>query len=416
MNIPLQNLPLAQKSAVQKIFTIFAEQNIQICLVGGFVRDTLLGIETTDIDMAVSAPPDDVIQILRKAYVKVVLTGYKFGTVTAIVDKQTIQITSLRKEHQHNGRHAQVVYGTNWKEDASRRDFTINALYANNQGEITDFFDGIQDLKSGIIRFIGDAHHRIQEDYLRILRYFRFLAWYGNLQILPDKKAVKACADLRMNLQNLSRERIGQEFIKLLAAPAPFTSVALMEKCGVLSCIFHEKCDLAGLKQLGSMEKIPSSFLRLAALCLPGVSSTHLAEALRLSKHQKNYLKKCAFYLALYPFSHQTTNRILYEHGPDFFLDVTCLGIVKNSHGQTKTDAKKAYKMACLASTGQQSRCFPLAGKDLVEAGLTPGPDFGFYLKKCEMWWIDQDFKPDKETCLKWILKIRDNAQAQKAL
>jgi tRNA nucleotidyltransferase/poly(A) polymerase len=397
MKLNLENFPLMGDKGAQRLIQVFADQGVLARFVGGCVRDAVLGKAAHDIDMAVPMPPDKVMDLLTKKGIKSIPTGYDFGTVTAVMEGQAFQITSLRVDWETDGRHARVVYGTNWEADALRRDFTINALYAERDGTVLDYVEGLTDLKSGVIRFVGEAHQRIREDYLRILRYFRFLAWYGHGPVNPE--AMQACADLCQGLGGLSRERIGHEFLKLLAAPVPLPSLSLMDKTGLTSFILPHPLNFKALEGLLLFEKAPNVLCRLAALSWPQLDSEGLAKALRLSRAQKQYLEDCHDRLDDYPSSEKTIYRNLYHDGVRLFEDLTMLSLALRPLSSTPSLLGEAFKI----SAGWQRPSFPIKGKDLVEIGLKPGLKLGSLLKRCEEWWIDQNFQPDQEACLRWV-------------
>lgn len=397
MKLDLHPFPLMGDEVTHHLFQVFAERGIVARFVGGCVRDAVLGISAHDIDIAVPIPPDDVITILAQAGIKYIPTGYEFGTVTAVQEGRAYQITSLRKDWQTDGRHARVIYGTNWEEDALRRDFTINTLYAEKDGTVLDYLGGLDDLKSGVIRFVGDAHQRIREDYLRILRYFRFLAWYGHGPI--DSQAVQACKEQGSGLGGLSRERIGHEFLKLLMAPSPLSSLNLMDTAGLFPYILPGSLNLKTLELLLGFEGAPKGMRRLAALCLPHIEVEGVAKALRLSRDQKQYLQKCVGRLEAYPSSEKTIYRNLYQDGVELFEDLTRLKLALRPLGSTPSILAEALKI----SASWKRPGFPLKGKDLIEVGLKPGFQLGNLLKECENWWIDQNFLPDKDACLQWV-------------
>ena len=241
--------------------------------VGGAVRDTLLGLPVKDIDMATRLVPEAVVERLTAAGIRSVPTGIAHGTITALTGGGPVEITTLRRDVSTDGRHATIAFSDNWQEDASRRDFTINALYADpGDGAISDFFGGLDDLAARRVRFIGDARARIAEDYLRILRYFRFQARYGSEP--ADAEAESAIADLAAGLRGLSRERVGWEWMRLLAHPDPAATVRRMGDLGVLAHVLPE-ADPAALPPLIAAEQAsgiaPDPLRRLAAL-LPGAA------------------------------------------------------------------------------------------------------------------------------------------------
>src|SRR5579872_7361897 len=198
----------------QALIKAFADAKAPIRFVGGCVRDALLGRAVQDVDVATPLRPEATMALLQKAGIKAIPTGIDHGTATAVIHGKHFEITTLRKDVSTDGRHATVAYTDDWKEDAARRDFTINALYLSPDGELFDYFNGARDAKEGHVRFIGNAGERIREDYLRILRFFRFYAWYGKTE--PDKEALTACTEAANNIGTLSGERVQQEMLKLL--------------------------------------------------------------------------------------------------------------------------------------------------------------------------------------------------------
>lgn len=401
MKLDLKKFPLMGGVLTQRLIQVFADTGVVARFVGGCVRDAVLGIEAHDIDMAVPVPPDEATAILTEAGIKCVPTGYDFGTLTAVVEGQSFQITSLREDWETDGRHARVIYGVDWRADAWRRDFTINALYAEADGTILDYVGGLQDLQWGIVRFVGEARQRIREDYLRILRYFRFLAWYGHGPV--NVEALQACTELAQGLEGLSRERIGHEFLKLLAALAPLPSLAFMDKAGLTPFIVPHPFNLAALEALLQLEKVsgaaPNALRRLAALSLPHINEEGLAKALRLSGKQKQYLQECRTRLGEYPSPESALYRNLYRDGVDLFQDLTMLGLALQPLGLAPSMVVDAFKI--LQDWIPPS--FPVKGKDLVGMGIKPGLKLGSLLKRCEEWWIGQNFQPDREACLRWI-------------
>ena len=224
----------------QKLLAAFSGEGIRF--VGGAVRDCVLGIEAADLDLATTLLPLQVIDLLEKSDISNYPTGLAHGTITAIIDGKSFEITTLRRDASCDGRHAEVEFGTDWEEDARRRDFTMNAIYMSASGELFDYFGGFQDAMAGRVRFIGDAKQRIQEDYLRILRFFRFFAVYG--KGTPNAYALNACTEFASHINTLSGERIQAEMLKLLAAPSPFYALELMQKTGVFVQVFGFDCHL----------------------------------------------------------------------------------------------------------------------------------------------------------------------------
>ena len=345
--------------------------------VGGAVRDTLLGLAVKDIDVATPLFPQEVMARLEAAGIKAIPTGIEHGTVTAALTQGPVEITTLRHDVSTDGRRATVAFATDWREDAARRDFTINALYADPQsGKIHDWFGGLADLAARRVRFIGDARSRIREDHLRILRYFRFQARFGSQP--ADEEAESACQELAPTLKGLSRERIGMEMLNLLGLPDPAATVARMGELGVLAVILPE-ADPAALARLVAEEQrqgvAPDAIRRLAAL-LP--ADVPLAEAVasrfRLSGAQKKRLATAAAREA----TPGDARALAYRLGREGALDRLLLA------GADITPLE-----------GWDIPVFPLKGGDIVAAGIKAGPEVARTLQAVEARWIAEGF-PDR--------------------
>ncbi len=341
--------------------------------VGGAVRDTLLGLPVKDIDMATTLLPEAVIERLGGAGIRSVPTGIEHGTVTAILPHGPVEITTLRHDVSTDGRRATVAFASDWREDAARRDFTINALYADPlTGEIFDWFGGKADLDTRRVRFIGDARQRIREDHLRILRYFRFQARFGSTP--ADEEAESACAELAATLKGLSRERVGMEMMNLLSLPDPAPTVRRMEELGVLAVILPE-ADPKALAALVEVEHVrPDALRRLAAL-LPAQPSLaeQVASRFRLSAAQKKRLS-----LAAARDGEPGEPRALaYRLGREAALDRLLIAGTDTS-----------------ALTDWEIPAFPLKGGQIVARGVGAGPDVARILRRVEERWIAEAF-PD---------------------
>ncbi len=354
--------------------------------VGGAVRDTLLGLAVSDVDVATMLLPDAVIDRLEAARIKAVPTGLDHGTVTAVAGGKNYEITTLRRDVATDGRRAVVAFATDWREDAARRDFTINALYADPQtGEIFDYFGGLADLKAGIVRFIGDADRRIAEDFLRILRYFRFLPRYGHGAI--DATAILACSKGAHGLTALSRERIAQELTKLLALPDPVGAVALMVEHGIFTPFLPELSKDAGerLTKLVEREKTFSPTASLPARLLTLLPKDtgmvdRVASRMKLSNKMREGLAMRAG--ASQPTA-DTIRSLAYRNGKDCARDAAMLY------------ASDGDIAACLARIEHWDvPSFPLKGGDLIAMGLDAGPIVAKTLQAIEASWISQGF-PD---------------------
>lgn len=266
----------------QHVMQVLGAGGAQVLLVGGCVRNALLGVAVGDIDIATDVHPETVIRLAEAAGLRAVPTGLDHGTVTVIADGLAHEVTTFRRDMETDGRHAVVSFSDSVAEDAARRDFTMNALYARADGRVVDPLGGMDDLQARRVRFIGDAHCRIAEDYLRSLRYFRFHAWYGDAAAGFDAEALAAIAGALDELAELSRERVGAEMTKLLGAPDPAPAVAAMRQCGVLNAVLPGADDraLAPLVHLeGVTDTTADPRRRLAA-----ITGEDMAKALRLSR------------------------------------------------------------------------------------------------------------------------------------
>jgi len=347
--------------------------------VGGCVRNALLGVPVTDIDIATPATPDQVTARLKTAGLKVVPTGFRHGTVTAVHEGKPIEVTTFRADVSTDGRRARVAFTTDMAIDAGRRDFTINALYAEADGRVLDPLGGLPDIMARRVRFIGDARDRIREDYLRILRFFRFHALHGAEGI--DADGLAACAELADGLERIARERIGWEFRKLLAAPDPAPAVASMAAAGVLArCLpGAEPAALAPLVHAeATLGAAPDWQVRLAVL-----GGKALGAALRLSRREEQRL--AAIDAAL---GDAEPGRAAYRHGAE--AATAAVLIRAAAAGAPPPDDWRAR-----IARGAHAR-FPLRAEDLAAAGWEPGPGLGAALARAETAWIDSGFEMDR--------------------
>ncbi len=346
--------------------------------VGGAVRDTLLGLDVKDVDIATPLLPEEVTSRLEKAGIKAIPTGIDHGTVTAPLPEGAVEITTLRHDVSTDGRRATVAFSKDWRDDAARRDFTINALYADPAtGEIFDYFEGRADLEARKVRFIGDARQRIREDHLRILRFFRFQARFGSYP--ADIEAEESCKELASTLKGLSRERIGMEMMNLLGLPDPASTVQRMAELGVLAVVLPEAAP-APLARLVAEEQrqmiVPDALRRLAALLPPDVPQAEaVASRFRLSGAQKKRLA-----LAVGRSEASISPRALaYRLGRVSAIDRLLLA---------------GASVAPLDSW--EIPTFPLKGGELVERGVTAGPDVARILRATEDRWVAEGF-PGRE-------------------
>ncbi len=359
----------------------------EVRLVGGAVRDGLLGIPVSDIDLATIHSPEEVVKRLKAAGVKAVPTGIAHGTITAVLENHhPVEITTLRRDVSTDGRRATIAFTEDWREDAARRDFTMNALYAHPvSGEIHDYFGGLDDLAARQVRFIGDAQARIAEDHLRILRYFRFLARFGALP--PDPQAYTACIEQANSLMALSRERIADELMKLLTLPDPSAVLTLMIDGGIFTPVLPEISvdGLTRLKRLISREceagLSSSAALRLAALLPPDAT---IAEKVGARLKLSNKTRKRIVAALTTPPAHAHARELAFRIGSESAIDHLLL-----------RDAEPLQDLASLRDW--QAPEFPIGGKDLLALGVTPGPAIARLLGKIREKWIEAGF-PSAET------------------
>jgi len=366
--------------------------------VGGCVRNAILKRPVDDIDIATTLTPDRVTEALTKAGLRAVPTGIEHGTITGIAKGQPYEITTLRRDVETDGRRAVVAFTTDWAEDAMRRDFRLNALYASPAGRLYDpTAGGLADARAGRIVFVGDAETRIREDALRILRFFRFQAWYGRAE--PDAAGLAACAALRGLIGNLSAERVSAELMKLLAAEDPRPAVRLMAQAGVLAEVLPEAQGLTRFERLVAIETemlfTEDALLRLAAL-LPDdpAAADALGERLRLSNAQRQRLVA-----ALDPspplkswLSPKETRQLVYRLGADAFCDRVTLAWAASE----RPAATIQWRALLPTARGWTAPRFPLSGDEVLAAGVRKGPLVGEVMREVEAWWVDNDFPDDK--------------------
>lgn len=373
----LKDADWTQREGLAALTRALGAENIR--WVGGAVRDGLLGVPVADVDCATKLMPAEVIAACGRAGIRTVPTGIDHGTVTAILKDGPVEITTLRRDVATDGRRATIAFASDWAEDAARRDFTINALYAHPETlEIADYFGGLEDLAAGRVRFIGEAAARIAEDHLRILRYYRFQTRFG---AALDKEAEDACASLAHTLKGLSRERIASELLALLALPDPHPTIARMRARGVLAVILPEACppQVAALARLIAAEAGqgfgPDPIRRLAALLPPSpeVAET-VAARLRLSKAQRARLIAAA---ERQPSDADSPLALAYRLTPAVAADRLLLA---------GKDAQALQDWSVPA--------FPLKGGAIVARGVTAGPSVARILQSVEARWVAEGF-PD---------------------
>ena len=360
--------------------------------VGGCVRNTLLGEPVSDIDIATRLTPEQTIAALSAAGIRAIPTGIEHGTVTGVCDHEPFDITTLRRDVETDGRRAVVAFTRDWAEDAMRRDFRMNALYADTAGQIHDpTGGGLSDIESRRIVFIGKAEDRLREDHLRNLRFFRFSAWYGRGL---DAEGLAACGALKDGLDIIAAERIWKELLKLLDAPSPYEAVDAMHACGVLDVILPENQSLDRLKGLARVEarsgKAFGGMERFITLLAPDEEAMReLAIRLRLSGLERDRL--IDFTQAIDAFSPdmsvKAAKEAIYRTGNQTSLDV----LLWQWAGALTPEWQDLFELC----QSWERPVFPVRGADLIRAGVSPGPELGERLRKMEDAWIANDYSMD---------------------
>ena len=393
--------PWMGEAAVTSLFGALPAGSLRF--VGGCVRNALLGECVGDIDLATQLEPKQVMACLDAADIRYVPTGIEHGTLTAVIDGKPYEITSLRKDVETDGRRAVVAFTQDWAEDAQRRDLTINALYAAPDGEVFDPTDkGLDDLKALKFRFVGEADMRVKEDYLRIIRFFRFLARYGG-DAKVDAAALKACRENRRGLKKLSAERVWSEIKKLLSAPDPSRAVRIMLTNEVLETLLPEASNSEGLDRLITLERrediAPDPLLRLMAMSArEPLQIALLCERLKMSNKETQRLRAWADSSAsLDPHADDRAKRIaIYNAGKQVVMDRAHL------RAAGEDDAIASARWVSLAGLAAEWTLpeFPLKGKDLQAAGVETGPQMGKVLDALKALWVKSGFTADRDKLL----------------
>ncbi|WGF86774.1 CCA tRNA nucleotidyltransferase [Marinivivus vitaminiproducens] len=440
---PLAGHPILTGPGIGRILAVLGADGTPVRVVGGAVRDALLGqaadagsslglppsgplgagsspglpppglLEAgsssglppvgpleADLDLATPLRPEAVAARLEAAGIKAVPTGIAHGTVTAVLDGRPFEITTLRRDVATDGRHAVVAYTDDFDADAARRDFTINAMSADPSGRVHDPFGGRADLAAGVVRFVGEPGRRIAEDYLRVLRFFRFHARFNRGP--TDRGALAACARAAPELRRLSGERLRQETLKLLAARDPLPTLRLMEEAGVTAHLLGTPVAHGRLARLVGEGDGGDALLRLAALLRPPPAgpetAVRLAGRFRLSNRERDrLLALCASPLPQAGTGERAWRQAIYDHGQATFADLVRLADADAPWPETARSAALAL------AEGWTPPPPPVQGKDLVALGIAPGPELGRRLDAVIAWWRGEDFRPDREACLDWL-------------
>ncbi|MFG1402596.1 CCA tRNA nucleotidyltransferase [Xanthobacter sediminis] len=361
-------------------------------VVGGAVRNTLLGVPVTDVDIATTALPQAVAERVRRAGMKAVPTGIEHGTITVVVDHEAYEVTTLREDLETDGRRAVVRFGREWAHDAARRDFTFNALYATPGGGVIDLVGGLEDLAARRVRFIGDAQARIREDYLRILRLFRFHATYGQGSV--DAVALHAAIRCREGLRGLSHERVRAELMKLLMAARAAPTLEVMSDCGLIQPLLAGLADAGAFGRLAACEAAfgvpPDALRRLAALALRVTDDVpRLREKLRLSNGESRRLSALAALAPPLPgrgARERDLRAFVYRAGREAALDRALLAAAHGASGMAPLVA---------LALGWAAPRPPVGAADLLARGARPGPALGRALAAAEAAWVAADFPTD---------------------
>ncbi|MBO9196486.1 CCA tRNA nucleotidyltransferase [Rhizobium sp. 16-449-1b] len=396
--------------ALKRVFSLLNADGGEGRVVGGAVRNSLMGLAVSDIDVATTLTPDVVIERAKEAGIKAVPTGVEHGTVTLVIDRKPFEVTTLRADVETDGRRATVAFSTDWQTDAERRDLTINALYVGESGEVVDLVGGLADIEKRNIRFIGDAATRIKEDYLRILRFFRFFAYYGSGR--PDADGLRAAAAARSKLATLSAERVWSEMRKLLSAEDPGRALLWMRTVGALTEILPEteKWGIDAIPALIATEKAlgwtPDPLLRLAAIVPPDAKRLEaMAARLKLANAEAAVFKAWANAAPINDeMSMAAFDRLLYRNGAEGIITRLKLTLAV-ARGKAEGDMAEMARSARLNKLLDHANAwvkpsFPVNGGDVMAAGIPSGRQVGETLAALENQWVEENFASDRATLL----------------
>ena len=395
VGIQLGDAGWLKNDAVASLLALLNRDGEEARVVGGAVRNALMDRAVGEIDIATTAEPPEIIRRSETAGYKAVPTGVEHGTVTVVIDGRPFEVTTLRVDVETYGRKAKVVFGRDWAKDAQRRDFTINALSVSADGKVHDYVGGLGDITARKVRFIGDPEKRIAEDYLRILRFFRFHAQYGEGPL--DPAGLLACIRARGGLDQLSRERVRMEMLKLIGGPHPAPTLAVMAECGILGMVLGGAPYLASFENVvkaeAALEIEPDATRRLGAL---GVwvleDAERLSERLRLSNAEVERLLKLEYWWRVKRADGEHAARtLLYLLGPGSFVDRVLVAWSRSDAGA----ADKAWRELATLPQRWTAPRFPLRGTDFISRGVPKGPAMGVALRIAEQAWIDAGFPSD---------------------
>jgi poly(A) polymerase len=382
--------------ALARLIALLDRDGEEARVVGGAVRNALMRLPVGEVDVATSAPSEEVMRRIEAAGGKAVPTGIEHGTITAVIDGHAFEVTTLREDVETFGRKARVAFGRDWSRDAERRDFTINALSATRDGKVFDYVGGLADIAAHRVRFIGEPRRRIEEDYLRILRFFRFQAHFGTGA--PDAAGLLACIRERAGLETLSRERVRTELLKLLVAPRATPALAVMLESGILGMVLGGVPFIASFENMVKVEAAlgvePDALRRLGALGVWVIEDTErLGERLRLPNVESERLAALDLWWRVTSATDgQRARALLYRLGSQAFRDRALLAWARSQAGA----ADAAWRDLAMFPQRWTAPVFPLKAADFIARGVGAGPPLGAALRAAEEAWIAADFPADR--------------------
>jgi tRNA nucleotidyltransferase/poly(A) polymerase len=390
------SFPWLKEKPLADLLAVLDRDGEEARVVGGAVRNALLGLPHGDIDIATTARPAEVTRRAEAAGFKAVPTGFDHGTVTVVIEGRPFEVTTLREDVETFGRHATVKFGRDWKRDAQRRDFTMNGLSLSPDGEVHDLVGGVADLEARRVRFIGDAATRIAEDYLRILRFFRFHAYYGEGH--PDREGLRAAIAGRGGLEQLSRERVRMELMKLLLAPHAVPVLAVMAEAGLLGSVLAGVPHLASFANMAKVETAvgvtPDATRRLGALGVwVAEDAERLWQRLRLSNAEHEGLAALDGWWRISPaMSEAAARELIYRNGPEHFTERVLIAWARSWNGARNAE----WHVLATLPRRRSAPAFPLKAADFIARGVEKGPSLGAALARAEEAWIKSGFPMDQ--------------------
>ena len=399
------------RGEVARLLALLNRDGEEARVVGGAVRNALLGLPVDEIDVATTAVPEEVMRRVEAAGGKAIPTGIEHGTITAIIDHRPVEVTTLREDVETFGRKARVVFGRDWRADAERRDFTINALSATADGIVHDYVGGVDDIAARRVRFIGEPQRRIEEDYLRILRFFRFHAHFG--AGAPNQAGMHACIMARAGLETLSRERVRTEMLKLFVASRATPTLAVMAESGLLGMVLGGVAFLSSFENMIKVEAAldvePDAVRRLGGLGVwVAEDAERLTQRLRLANAESERLLALEYWWRVVPEPDaQAAHALLYHLGPQSFVDRVLVAWARSEAGA----ADAAWRELASLPGRWTAPVFPLKAADFIRRGVHAGPPLGVALRAAEAAWIAADFPADRAL----VEAIADNVAQQAA-